>query len=60
MRNDNTLIDKVSRKELGLHQIDLPASEAVEIRRKAVEKLTGATLDALGAYVIDADVLLET
>ena len=55
MRNDNTLIDKVSRKELGLHQIDLPASEAVEIRRKAVEKLTGATLDALGAYVIDAD-----
>jgi hydroxymethylglutaryl-CoA reductase (NADPH) len=55
VRNDNTLIDKVSRKELGLHQIDLPASEAVEIRRKAVEKLTGATLNALGAYVIDAD-----
>ena len=55
MRDDNTLIDKISTKKLGLHQIDLPASEAIEIRRKAVEKLTGAALDALGAYAIDAE-----
>jgi hydroxymethylglutaryl-CoA reductase (NADPH) len=55
VRDDNTLIDKISTKKLGLHQIDLPASEAIEIRRKAVEKLTGAALDALGAYAIDAE-----
>ena len=55
MRDDNTLIDKISTKKLGLHQIDIPASEAIEIRRKAVEKLTGAALDALGAYAIDAE-----
>ena len=55
MRDDNTLIDKVATKKLGLHQIDLPESEAVEIRRKAIERLTGAALDALGEYAIDAE-----
>lgn len=54
MRDDSALIDKISTKKLGLHQIDLPASEAVEIRRKSVERLTGAALSALGAYAIDA------
>ena len=49
------LIDKVATKKLGLHQIDLPAAEAVEIRRKAIEKLTGTALDALGEYAIDAE-----
>ena len=55
MRDDNTLIDKVATKKLGLHQIDLPAAEAVGIRRKAIERLTGAALDALGEYAIDAE-----
>ncbi|MGZ7131899.1 MAG: hydroxymethylglutaryl-CoA reductase (NADPH) [Halobacteriota archaeon] len=55
MRDDNMLIDKITTKKLGLHQIDLPASEAVEIRRKAVEKLTGTALDTLGEYAIDAE-----
>jgi len=53
--DENTLIDKVATKKLGLHQIDLPASQAIEIRRKALEKLTGATLEALAAYGIDAE-----
>ncbi|MGZ4847184.1 MAG: hydroxymethylglutaryl-CoA reductase (NADPH) [Halobacteriota archaeon] len=55
MRDDNMLIDKITTKKLGLHQIDLPASEAVEIRRKVVEKLTGTALDTLGEYAIDAE-----
>lgn len=55
MREDNKLIDQLSTKKLGLHQIDRPASEAIEIRRKAVEKLTGVALDALGEYAIDAE-----
>jgi hydroxymethylglutaryl-CoA reductase (NADPH) len=48
-------VDKIAAGKLGFHQIDLPASVAVEIRRKAVERLTGADLDGLSAYVIDAE-----
>ncbi len=40
---------------MGLHQVDLPASEAVEIRRKAIEKLTGADLGGISSYIIDAE-----
>jgi len=55
VRDDNALIDQISTKKLALHQIDLPAPEAVEIRRKSVEKLTGAALSAVGSYAIDAE-----
>jgi hydroxymethylglutaryl-CoA reductase (NADPH) len=55
IRDAELLVNKIVAGELGLHQVDLSASEAVEIRRKAVEKLTGADLGGLGSYVIDAE-----
>ncbi|MCJ7638956.1 MAG: hydroxymethylglutaryl-CoA reductase (NADPH) [Euryarchaeota archaeon] len=55
IRDSELLINKIIAGKLGLHQVDLPASEAVEIRRKAVEKLTGADLGGISAYVIDAE-----
>jgi hydroxymethylglutaryl-CoA reductase (NADPH) len=51
----DSIVDKILKKTLELHQIELSAPEAVEIRSKAVEKMTGATLDGLRAYVIDAE-----
>jgi hydroxymethylglutaryl-CoA reductase (NADPH) len=55
IRNAELLVNKIAAGELGLHQVDLPASQAVEIRRKAIEKLTGADLGGISAYVIDAE-----
>ncbi|MGA7076796.1 MAG: hydroxymethylglutaryl-CoA reductase (NADPH) [Halobacteriota archaeon] len=55
IRDADLLVDEIAAGKLGFHQVDLPASEAVEIRRKAVERLTGADLDGLSAYVIDAE-----
>ncbi|MCI0585142.1 MAG: 3-hydroxy-3-methylglutaryl-CoA reductase, partial [Chloroflexi bacterium] len=40
-----------------LHELpqDVPADEAAEVRRRAIEKLTGAVLDKTGAYALDAE-----
>ncbi len=49
------IANRVARKEMGLHQIDDNAepAEAVEIRRKAVEKMTGKQLKAVGSVELD-------
>ncbi|HEX6199348.1 MAG TPA: 3-hydroxy-3-methylglutaryl-CoA reductase, partial [Thermoanaerobaculia bacterium] len=41
--------------ELGFHQLprDLPAHEAAEIRRQALEAVSGASLEKTGAYALD-------
>jgi len=50
------LIQALVERQIGFHQVpsDLPADEAAEIRRIALEELTGATLAKTGAYVLDA------
>src|SRR4029078_12349855 len=42
--------------KLRFHELssDLSASEAAAIRRAAIERLTGARLDAIGSYSFDA------
>ena len=55
MKETDLIVDNIVKRKLGLHEIDLPATEAVEVRRLAVEKLTGARLDALSTYTIDAE-----
>ncbi len=49
------LVNRVAKREMGLHQIDDEAepSEAVEIRRKAVEKMTGRSLKSIGSVSLD-------
>ncbi|MGZ4852986.1 MAG: hydroxymethylglutaryl-CoA reductase, partial [Halobacteriota archaeon] len=55
IKDAELLVNKIVAGKVGFHQVDLPATEAVEIRRKAVEKLTGADLGGLGSYIIDAE-----
>ena len=55
MKETDLVVDNIVKRKLRLHEIDLPATEAVEVRRLAVEKLTGVRLDALSTYTIDAE-----
>ncbi len=50
------LIKRAARGELALHQIDkevADANDAVEIRRKAIERLTGSKLHSIGSAGMD-------
>ncbi len=51
----DVLAKKAASGQIGLHQIDNEAEpdEAVEIRRYAVEKLSGSTLSAIGSVRMD-------
>lgn len=51
------LIQALIDRQIGFHQIprDLPADEAAEIRRGALEGMTGASLAKTGSYALDAD-----
>ncbi len=52
----DNLITKVVRGEVALHQIDKfaeDANDAVEVRRRAIEKLTGASLETVGSARMD-------
>ena len=58
MNNDDReeLIKRVVRGEVSLHQIDSEAPDAnaaVEIRRRALEKLTGSSLQSIGSAEMD-------
>ncbi len=58
MNNDDKeeLIKRVVRGEVSLHQIDnevRDANDAVEIRRRALEKLAGTSLQSIGSAEID-------
>ncbi len=55
MLDDSLIVQKLVKGELKLHQIDLPAARAVELRTIAIEKLTGASLDELRNYTIDPE-----
>lgn len=55
MLDDSLIVQKLVKGELKLHQIDLPAARAVELRTLAIEKLTGASLDELRNYTIDPE-----
>lgn len=62
MNNDDKqeLIRRVVRGEVALHQIDkeaTDANDAVEVRRQAIEKLTGASLQNVGASSIDYSII---
>ncbi len=50
------LIQALVDGELGFHQLprELPAHEAAEIRRSALEELTGSPLEKTGSYALDA------
>jgi len=50
------LIRALIDRQIGFHQLprDLPADEAAEIRRAALEGLTGASLAKTGSYALDA------
>ncbi|HSL83741.1 MAG TPA: hydroxymethylglutaryl-CoA reductase [Thermoanaerobaculia bacterium] len=49
------LVQALVDGELGFHQLprDLPAHEAAEIRRHAIEAISGASLEKTGAYALD-------
>jgi hydroxymethylglutaryl-CoA reductase (NADPH) len=51
------LVQALVDREVGFHQVPrgLPADEAAEIRRIALERITGGTLDKTGAYALDAN-----
>jgi hydroxymethylglutaryl-CoA reductase (NADPH) len=51
------LIRALADRQMGFHQIprDLPADEAAEIRRLALEELTGASLGKTGSYALEAE-----
>jgi hydroxymethylglutaryl-CoA reductase (NADPH) len=55
MLDDSIIVQKLVKGELKLHQIDLPAARAVELRTTAIEKLTGTSLDELRNYTIDPE-----
>jgi hydroxymethylglutaryl-CoA reductase (NADPH) len=55
MLDDSLIVQKLIKGELKLHQIDLPAARAAELRATAIEKLTGASLDELRNYTIDPE-----
>ena len=51
------LVQALVDREIGFHQVprDLPADEAAEIRRAALERITGGSLDKIGSYALDAN-----
>jgi hydroxymethylglutaryl-CoA reductase (NADPH) len=50
------LVQALVDREMGFHQVprDLPADEAAEIRRAALEEMTGHPLGKIGSYALDA------
>ncbi|MGZ4931253.1 MAG: hydroxymethylglutaryl-CoA reductase (NADPH) [Halobacteriota archaeon] len=55
IKEADIVIDNIVRQKIGLHNVTFPAKEAADIRRQAVQRLTGARLDGLSAYSIDAE-----
>jgi len=55
MKETDSIVDNIVKRKLRLHEVDLPATEAVEVRRLAMEKLAGVSLDGLSTYAIDAE-----
>lgn len=51
------LVRSLVARERGFHQLpkDLPADEAADVRRRALEEMTGASLAHTGRYSFDAD-----
>ncbi|RLF21418.1 MAG: hydroxymethylglutaryl-CoA reductase (NADPH) [Thermoprotei archaeon] len=59
MSIDDELVEKLVRKELKFYKVEgyveWDVDRAASIRRKALEKLTGAKLEHIGSYSIDLD-----
>ena len=55
-RHDELIQDLIDRR-IGFHQVpgDLSADEAARIRRTALERMTGASLERTGAYALEAE-----
>ncbi len=55
--NNNDLADKIAKGKMKMHELDslVSTKEAVEIRRRAVERLTGASLKNIGSGIVDTD-----
>jgi|CXWL01.1.fsa_nt_gi hydroxymethylglutaryl-CoA reductase (NADPH) len=51
----DSLIRALVTREIGFHQVpdDLTAEEAADVRRSALEAMTGASLEKTGAYALD-------
>ncbi|HVR30917.1 MAG TPA: hydroxymethylglutaryl-CoA reductase (NADPH) [Thermoanaerobaculia bacterium] len=51
------LVRALAAGDLGFHQLprDLPASEAAKIRRRALEEATGASLEHIASFSLDAE-----
>lgn len=51
------LIRSLTERTLGFHQVprDLPADDAAEIRRAAIEQISGAALTTIGSYALEAE-----
>jgi hydroxymethylglutaryl-CoA reductase (NADPH) len=57
VKSREELVRELVAGEIGFHQIprELPAAEAAEIRRLALEESTGASLEHIGRFSLDAD-----
>ncbi len=55
--DDQELIDRLVRRELKFHELTryVDASKAAELRRRALESITGAGLRDVGVFSFDAD-----
>ena len=53
----NALVSGLVAGEIGFHQLprELPAAEAAALRRRALEELTGARLEHIGSFTLDAE-----
>ena len=49
------LVTRLATQKIGFHQLpsDLAASEAAAIRREAIERMTGMSLETIGSYALD-------
>ena len=56
-KSKDELVRELAAGEIGFHQLprELPAAEAAEIRRLALEESTGVSLEHIARFSLDAD-----
>jgi len=55
MASKGAILEKLLKGKLKMHELDIPAEEAIAVRREFVEKKTSTTLKAMASYSFDIE-----
>jgi hydroxymethylglutaryl-CoA reductase (NADPH) len=55
MAQESAILEKLIKGKLKMHELDIPAKEAIEVRRKFVEEKTSTNLKAMSSYSFDIE-----